>query len=310
MTADFRPARPDELDRLVDLCSSKRYPTIPGRNIPGEVSQQEFLQTFRTGWGAAFEPDSKWSVLLRDDPAGYVVLLNGMQESITGDPQSLLYDHYGELEPALSVAKAEAAARDSDYVVLHVFEGLDRETLRAQGFQPELTRISRRVERFEQPPSRFLVRPARPADRLFVLWLNQVSVDYVKPGGREWDLDEVHSDYFSTYMDLTLEPDDPTRVLIIEDREAAGRTQMGYLMLKLNFDGNNAYIYDLAVHKDYWGRRATQYLMRAGENYLADLGVEALVGDISEENPRALKTALKSLSFTIESQRWGARVKQ
>lgn len=95
--------------------------------------------------------------------------------------------------------------------------------------------------------------------------------------------------------------------------EEVGFRQAGYLLVKTGFQepvtGQRlAYIYDLAVHPDHWGRRATQLLMRDVERRLAELGFDIFCGDISERNPRALKTAIKSLGFTLEYRRFGRKL--
>ena len=95
--------------------------------------------------------------------------------------------------------------------------------------------------------------------------------------------------------------------LIIED--ALKNESAGYLLLKTDtcdpVTGERlGYVYDLSIHPHYWGKRATQRLMKEGENYLYHKGIPYFLGDICEDNQRALKTAIKSIGFTLERIRW------
>jgi len=94
--------------------------------------------------------------------------------------------------------------------------------------------------------------------------------------GRDTPRGEVMVRYMSAYMELKLDESELFTALIIEDRKA--EKPIGYLMYKLNacdsISGDKVgYIYDLAIDPDYWGKRATQRIMREGERFLAGRGV-------------------------------------
>jgi ribosomal protein S18 acetylase RimI-like enzyme len=178
------------------------------------------------------------------------------------------------------------------------------------GFSREMSRIIKKVEPHEiSPPSPdpFRVRKGDNDDAFFIMWLNSQSASFTIPPGRDIPKDEILLRYLATYTELPLDDNSYFEALIIEDR--ALMKPIGYLLLKLHYEDSLtgeqlAYIYDLAIHSDYWGKRATQRLMREAENRLAARGIAYWLGDISIENPRALKTAMKSLRFQLESERW------
>lgn len=181
----------------------------------------------------------------------------------------------------------------------------------ARGYSVEICRIARRLA--PEPPrdGPYQVRRATARDQLFVMVLNSRVSPVTLPAGRDLDPEEVAARYLDVYLALDLEGNPCLEGLIAEK----DGLPVGYLLLKTGYTDeitgeSLAYIYDLAIDPEHWGRRATQRIMREAETRMHARGVRILLGDISASNPRALKTAIHSLGYTLEQQRWARRLGQ
>lgn len=251
---------------------------------------------------------------------GYLILIMEVIETITGDRQAYIYDYGVSSEfapetvlPLLLERSAEISLnKGMRYLTLEIYaHDTGRENLFAGiGFKKEIHRITKRVTRNAIPqvtPDPYRVRQASADDIFFIIWLNSQSASFTIPPERDAPRDEILLRYMSSYVSLPIGSDEHFSALIIEDRNIF--KPIGYLLLKMRYrdavTGDLlAYIYDIAIHPDYWGKRAVHRLMKEAENMLAERGISYWMGDISAGNPRALKTALKSLRFLLESSRW------
>ncbi len=105
---------------------------------------------------------------------------------------------------------------------------------------------------------------------------------------------------------------DPELLTLIAEHPTRPR-QVGYLVVRRSVyeepdPSPFPYIYDIAVHPDCWGQRVPHDLLAVADSSLAETGRTGLQADVSEGNPRALKTALKSLGFEPLSRRWARRL--
>lgn len=309
---ELRDAVPEDLPEVLRLCRARELPAWPVRRVSGEARREALAEAYRARWSfLGSDPDLHVLVAPREGGlAGYAVLLTGQRESITGEPQAILYDHAWE-DRAVGerlVRAAEARARGADYLVA---EADPADTfLESLGYHLEIVRIARRLDPRPPGESAYTVRPARPGDQLFILVLNGKVTPFTLPAGRDLDPREVASRYLDVYLGLDIARDPRLLVLIAE----TGGLPVGYLMLKLGYSDEITgerigYIYDLAVEPEHWGRRATQRLMREAEARLHADGVALMLGDISADNPRAVKTAVKSLGYAIEGHRRARRLK-
>jgi GNAT superfamily N-acetyltransferase len=255
------------------------------------------------------------------EPLGFMLLLMVSEESITAEPQTVIYDFYVEpgdhfeviMDRFLKQAEEWAQSIKIRYLVTEILitQNHREEYFASRGFYVDMNRIVRGVEThtFENMPRQkhFIVRPAREGDRNFILLLNAQNAGLLVPVGRDTPLKDVQVYYFNTYSQLSITDNPIMNVLIAEDTEKA--RPAGYIMLKVAAvdavsEKPLAYIYDISVHKDYWGKLVAQRLVREGENLLVGKGVHYLIGDTAENNPRPLKTAIKTLGFKLYSRRW------
>lgn len=184
-----------------------------------------------------------------------------------------------------------------------------------RGFYIEMNRIAKEVETFtfDTPLQKnYRARQATESDRIFIMnMVGQNSEFLILPGSEEI-APQIQQAYFNEYSVMDLSEKSSKTVLICEDIENYRLT--GYIILQTEPDDvitaeKTAYLYDISTHKDYWGRYATQRLMREAENWLAERDFKYIYADISHRNPRPLKTALKSLDYSLISRRWARKNK-
>lgn len=266
------------------------------------------------------------SVFARDQEGnelGYMIYMPGVEESITGDRQVVLFDYHVEpgrhwnrlMDHFLEQGRRWALQSGIPYVTVEIM--MDRPEQEAcfgsRGFKPDMNRIVKRVGRysFDEPRhARYAVRNACDGDRAFILLVSSQNSSFLAPAGRE-DMDRLKESFFDIYSGLNLDNDPLLKVYVIEDREKM--RPAGYMMIRFRvFDlvSNKplAYIYDLSLSRDYWGKNVVQRIVREVENRLSEMDIELLVGDVSEDNPRPLVTAVRTLGFKIYSRRWVMRV--
>ena len=197
-----------------------------------------------------------------------------------------------------------------------VLEGrtLEEMFFRERGFYIEMNRIAKEVETFtfDTPLQKnYRTRRATESDRIFIMnMVGQNSEFLILPGSEEI-APRIQQAYFNEYSMMDLSEKSLKTVLICEDIENYRLT--GYIILQMEPDDvitaeKTAYLYDISIHKDYWGRYATQRLMREAENWLAERDFKYIYADISHRNPRPLKTALKSLDYSLISRRWAKKL--
>jgi len=320
MAITLRDAAPSDIETLVELYLGK--PCFPSllRDHTAETHRRHFVAGLRME-AHQIGKDKNLRVLIAQDetrgPRGHLILILHTVESITGEHQAMIYDHCldAETAPPLLGAAAEAAlATGNRYLTLEIApeDEAGAALFTAHDFRPEMFRIVKRIRPSAVDESgRFTVRRAKQTDIFFVLLLNTKCGPYTIPSGRGTTQQEIQERYMEAYMELDLEHDRNLLPLIIED--GASGEAVGYLLLKTGSrdaltGAMLAYIYDIAVSPDYWGKRATQHLVREAENLLLVRGFTYLMGDVCRDNQRALKTATKSLGFSVESVRWCRRL--
>lgn len=251
---------------------------------------------------------------------GYLLLYTDATESITGEKQALIFD-YGTAQDcdereilAPLLEKAEMAAREKHlkYMIREIFiaDRKGTEFFQDARFEPEMNRVVKKAAWHDFPPRNpepFSVRKARQEDLMFIMWLNTQCGSFIIPGNREKARHEIQYRLLNIYSGMSLAETETFSALIIDDN--VKEEPAGYLLMKTDtyddaIDERLGYVYDIAVHPDYWGKRVAQRLMKEGEHHLLRKGIIWCIGDVSQDNPRALKTAIKSAGFTLESIRW------
>ena len=186
----------------------------------------------------------------------------------------------------------------------------DEQLLRELDFYPEMDRILKPVSTNSLETNmakRYKIKPAEEADRLFMLSLSAGNADAIIPPGLENLKDEIKEAYFNLYAGLEIEGNKSLRTFIVEDPKEY--RPIGFIIIMPNPETvlsakTTGYIYDLSVHKDYWGKYASQRIMREAENILADENCGYYFGDISVMNPRATRTAVRTLNFNLYGRKW------
>ncbi len=111
-------------------------------------------------------------------------------------------------------------------------------------------------------------------------------------------LNEALDDLFRCYeLDINID------ILIAFDRENEERA--GYIILLMDHEDQStgerqAFIHDLAVKREYWGKYVVHRLIDAASESAKKRGLRWLAGVVTRDNRRALHTALKALGFEIE----------
>lgn len=87
--------------------------------------------------------------------------------------------------------------------------------------------------------------------------------------------------------------------------ETNSKEKVGYLILILNQIEDTtgepqAYVADIAVKQEYWGKYVWKYLVKEAEKIAKDKGFSYLAGTVSANNPRMLKALIKFLGYQIE----------
>ncbi|MBI3929018.1 MAG: GNAT family N-acetyltransferase [Armatimonadetes bacterium] len=217
----------------------------------------------------------------------------------------------GLLQPGLETARR--AGLEQIVVEVPAGDTAEEAYFSARGFHVELLRVGKAVQSHDLGAGRqkeFGLRRARERDRMFIQLLNAEHTHFMVPPGREQETESIRQACFASFARLDLEDDPVTAVLLAWDRKSY--RSAGYIMVRTaQLDaisaGSLAYLYDLNVHRDYWGRYAAHCLVRGAENWLFERGVSYWYADISAGNPRPLKTAVKQLGFRLLSRRWARR---
>jgi ribosomal protein S18 acetylase RimI-like enzyme len=177
-------------------------------------------------------------------------------------------------------------------------------------FYPEMNRILKPVSSHNLDTmlvKKYTTRLANESDRLFILSLSAGNASAIIPPGMDGLEKDIRESYFNLYAGMNLEENKNLRVFIVEDPKEY--RPIGFIIIMTDTESvisakSSGYIYDLSVHPDYWGRYATQRIMREAENILASEGCGYYFGDISELNPRALKTSIRTLDFKLYGRKW------
>lgn len=315
----------NDIPRFLPLREEAEICLSPIREVTSAYVKDLTLSRYRYAYSLSEEEKKKSEerlkflvVMDKEDVVGFTVLLTGCMESITQENQVEIYDLVvkkgGNQEETIRLLLTEAEKICQETCTCYLVYVLQRcekeklEMLQKQGFAVELHQITKNIKhikKWRKKKSWLEIRWANYSDITFILWLNtQVSSNYVLPQRSASPVD-VRSGFLFIYGEklaywMKSEPNFVT--LIAEDVET--KDSIGYIMLWLNkvdvFTGEKfAYIYDIAVRQDYWGKYVTPYLAEAGEKLADSKGLDYIVGEISDSNQRALRTAV-SLNYTDE----------
>lgn len=329
MNIRHRPSNAGDLQVILDFIEKKDwFPSYIGFEEPAVVRKV----VRETLWenSEILENHPLCKVFLTHDentgkPLGYLALMVGVTESITGEAQSMIYDYYVEpspfkekiMEDYLAVSEKLTLEAGYRYIITDIYTTLPdiEEFFRHHGYGVEMNRLVKKVEpySFDSPrQKKYRVRNATGSDRSFIMMLNAQHSSLLIPPGRAADEKDIQESYLNTYFRMDLENDPFIRTYIAED--VTKYLPVGYIMIKLaNIDAVSglplAYIYDVNIHRDYWGKYVFQRLIKEAQNRLYAQGVKYIIGDTSITNPRPTKTGVKTMGFQIYSRRWMKRIR-
>ncbi|MFN8611429.1 MAG: hypothetical protein U0931_28040 [Vulcanimicrobiota bacterium] len=301
----LRRARSEDCDWFCGLAAGKSFPTHPHTGVPGEERAGQLARRYREGWHQLLD-QPEMLVLVSQQPDGYAVLFRGDRDSLTQDRQSILWDWAGELKPFLPVLLKQTAAAGDHYLVARAQPGQE-ETFLELGFLPESRRLLAPV--LGKPNrSQFTIRPATAQDVFFIANLHSQGSHFYVPAHRQVDREEMISRTMTIYLGLDFGPESPVwgRVICWRDRPS------GYVLYKLGMrieetGAAAAYLYDINLLPEFWGRLGARILLRQAMLDLAGLGIEYVAADISCDNDNAFQLATRGIEFRLEWTRFGLK---
>ncbi|MCA9791116.1 MAG: GNAT family N-acetyltransferase [Candidatus Eremiobacteraeota bacterium] len=244
--------------------------------------------------------------------AGYALWDLAGHERTTRRPIARLWDL--QVAPDRNALQVAAALLDASEVDLP--QGLHRlalttsedekwsPILASRGYEIETLRMAREVNHHQLEGPRlsgFRARPLRDGDRALLRVLAATNLSHTLPAGRHDELDRFQAATQQYFEEFDPMANDLIGLVAVEK---STRRSIGYILVNLEADGM-AYLRDISVRPEYWGRYAAQFLVRAAENELVGRGYREIYADISADNPRSYRTAQRSLGFKRAGQLWG-----
>lgn len=149
------------------------------------------------------------------------------------------------------------------------------------------------------------VRRADPSDRLFLMHLSTECVGFMFHERRQDEMPQVQQRFFDSYAIVDLSPSGQGRVWIAETPEG---TPAGAILVDTEaeeaLDGRwNAYIYDISVLPQHWGRATGAALVMKAITDLDADGPAWLTGDVSTDNERVLSLS-RRFGFVVETRHY------
>ena len=140
-------------------------------------------------------------------------------------------------------------------------------------------------------------------DRVFLLALSTRCVPFMFCESRQGDLPLVRRRFFDVYatLDLSGKPDFQVLVATVNG-EPAGAVMYAARSSQGLDKRDEAYIYDVSVEPERWGRSVAAALIQACIEELDRCGIEYLGGDVAVDNARVLALAQR-FGFVVEHRR-------
>ena len=297
-----RPARSDDLPLILDagLPKYEQHPTTT-------VSGQDFLawtqEGYRQHW-ADFCVRSDLAIWVDEASRDFLVARLDERESLTGEIQCAIQDWGAHPEVFLPALRERALQLGATYLVARHYQG-GPNPWEALGFRPELRRVVAEA-RGRQHTGAYRIRPIESRDLFFAANLHTQGSQFYLPSGRGIDPQEMVSQTMTLYLSMDFGPQSEMRGWVISD----GRKPFGYILFKVGLamevtGAPAAYLYDIHLKPEYWGRMAARMLLRHSFWELGEQGQAYVVGDISEDNLETFGLATRAVNFRWESTRWG-----
>lgn len=302
--------RTEDLETVLRLVSTKAYPDSPVPNVTGE-RRRESTRSQLEQHAEALSANPRFSFELVIEPApAYWLTVHNHVDHATGQKESVLLDHAGDRQGyglLFQRAAERARSRGDEFFAVRLFPNEEPGLFESFGFRPEFRRIVRRVSPLQLTET-YHLRRAAPEDRVFLTRLTLESASFYRSANRA-GIPALAWNDMANYLSLDLGESSDLLGWIAElDGE-----RVGYVLVRRHFpmelfEGEAAYLYDIAVRPEHWGRGAASELHEHAVHDLAQLGVEVLVGDISADNPRAYQIGTNKLGYEPEWERWGCNL--
>lgn len=302
-----RSARAQDKSQLRQLIEAKIYPPSGLRGVTAERRRQHDLQALEQQFELWVEHPQVSPLL---SPHAFLIAVHGQQDFATGQPESVVVEHGGALDEVPSLLEPliqRARDKGDQFLALRLHPGQEElaTLLESRGWAAEFARVVRPLDARLAVTEVEGLRPAGPADRVFLARLHlQCSPFYESSQRRNSQWATVGA--LDNYLSLDLSTESDLRGWIVEE-EGEPR---GYVLVRLGFQGEllagpSAYLYDIAIDPAARGKSLAGALHEAAVAALLEQGIENLIGDISAHNQQALAVATRRLGYSIEWQRWG-----
>ena len=291
-----------DLPAVLDLVRRRDYPEsrIPG--VTGELRRDTVLKELEQHW-ETFTQRADLAVLRTTN--AFWVVAHGQIDFSSGQPETVVVEHAGEVReyPQLLEESIRRAVQHHDeFLAVRVYPQ-EAERFAGLGLSSELRRVVRTIAP-TKPQGPYRIREATLRDRSFLARLHVQSRGFYRSAGRR-GVDGSTWEDMGHYLSLELAPEsDLYGWVALEDD-----LPVGYVLIRTPFfvelyGDNAAYLYDIAVARECWGREAASQLHEHAVARLAERGVGVLVGDISSANERAFSISGR-LGYELEWERWG-----
>ena len=305
----------DDKEALLELVSTKHYPSSPPTGVSSEQRGRFMMEDYGSRWlDHHRRNDSKFLMAeRRGHLVAFVHLALNQKSGVTGDLQSRILDHHGVVEayPELLEATLALSRQNANkYLTSKVYlaSPAEKNLFQSLGFMPEVTRVVKKVgdEDYRGP---FTLRHAQPGDRLFMALRNAENTLFYLYANRPDEADPVATRNFSHYLNLDLSQPDKFMGVVVEN----GDGPVGYVLLQNYWEMDvtkapGSYVYDVAVDPRYWGTRAAFQIAHYAHCEVKRYGREYIFGDVSHDNPRTLRWAIRGLGYQADWERWGKPV--
>lgn len=303
--------RGDDRGEVLARVARRPYFVTAARDWTVDTERDFHVAHVRDNLAAWLDAPKRWDVLLGE--SGFLILCHGQVEKSTQLVSTeIVAPSWPRNEDGL-LARAVERAREQGAQLITVdllAEEHDAQACyEASGFVHERNRIVRRLFPppsfpFERAVRNVRVRPGVEDDRFALIALATSCVPHMLAARERPQSDAIVARFFEEYMRMPIGPEAPHRLWIGENTEGvmAGALLVDPKMVNARDGRSQAFIYDLSVTPQLWGRAVGAGLVIAAIAALSREGVGYFLGDISVDNTR-VATLADRFGFVTETRR-------
>lgn len=300
------------------------------RSWSGEDARRHWLERMEERFPDVLDdPDLELLVEVSGGEVGsFLLLQHGAREGSTRKNETIMWVPSWVESPAiLEEAARRARAKGSLMLSTNVLMGdvSQAEWMESAGMVAEYQRVVLALDgalrrspehaRMQAALSRgarnLLIRPAEESDRLFLMRLSTECAAMMFHERRRADLPLMQERFLDSYTLIPLGPESPVMVRVAEtvDGAPAGAIYVDP-EAEHGLDGRcEAYVYDISVLPQYWGRAVGAILLNRAIEELREAGVAWLSGDISTDNHRVSALTAR-FGFDVETRHYVRMLKE